>query len=106
MSNTELLDGFVAWARQVSERIRSKRINTDLEICSPTSNRAANLHIDGDDFMARITFWADGSYHAETLDVTTATSAFSRHGQLFEIAAIETEFKDFFDHMRAHLTNG
>lgn len=100
MSDTKLLHGFVAWANQVIERIRSKSITVEVELCAPSSNQAAILHIDGEDFAARITFWADGSYYAEALDTATAATTFSRHGQQSEISAFDAEFKGFFDHIK------
>jgi hypothetical protein len=104
MADPNLLDAFTAWARSLAQRIPSQVSNVTVEICAPTSNPAVIAHFDVEEILARITFWADGSYHAEALDYATGDTTFSRHDELHDVDEIAGEFEDLLSHVGIGLT--
>ncbi|MGR9448580.1 immunity protein TriTu family protein [Rhizobium leguminosarum] len=94
MSEIALLDKFVAWVKELAEKARSASLSVNFEICPPTLNPAAKVDFESSEILARITFWGDGSFHAEAIDPGTSTTILSRHGQALTNRAFSEEFRD------------
>ncbi|MGR9217006.1 immunity protein TriTu family protein [Rhizobium leguminosarum] len=52
------------------------------------------MDFESSEILARITFWGDGSFHAEAIDPGTSTTILSRHGQALTNRAFSEEFRD------------
>jgi hypothetical protein len=105
MTGSILLDMFVDWGRGVAAEARSSSLIADLEICVPTTNPAAKLNLEGRNLLARITYWADGSFYAEAIDAATSAQVLSRHGLPLSARAFDEEFKDVLDSIGAGATD-
>jgi len=68
-----------------------------VEACIPTENPAAKIDFENSGFLARITLWSDGSFHAEAIKVETAETILGRHGCTLSATAFGKEFSDILD---------
>lgn len=94
MSDTTLIQDFIAWGAELTAGSRSPNVSINAEICTPTANSAAKIDFENSKFLARATLWSDGDFYAEAVDAATAATIISEHGHVAAGVDFGEEFSD------------
>jgi len=91
-----VLHAFIKWANKFN--YLKKSWITEGKECS---NNSARLDIDTEEYLARITCWNDGSYHAEIIRISNEQTIYNKFGAFHE-KTIEVDLFDFINILNNH----
>ncbi|MDI6029115.1 hypothetical protein QBK99_23365 [Corticibacterium sp. UT-5YL-CI-8] len=94
MSDTDLLERFITWGKELVAGASSSSMSIELEVGAPTDNPAARLDFESAEICARITFWSDRSFVLEALDAETSAQLLFRLGRAPTSSVFNEEFSD------------
>jgi len=86
----DVLKSFIKWAEELNLP-RNFLLATEVK-----NNSSAILDIESDIYLARITCWDSGDFHAEILEIKIEKNVYNKFGS-FRVESVSSDLFDFFE---------
>ncbi|MFC4311214.1 hypothetical protein ACFPN2_19100 [Steroidobacter flavus] len=94
-----VLIAFVNWANGLAAVTNQTTLEVTVTLCEPTPHPSARADIDTPGKVARITFWASRSYHAEILASDSGEVLYSKYGSAEADESLTAVFRPFLEQL-------
>jgi hypothetical protein len=90
-----MIEEFIDWVQEKRPLLEGQGISVATTLSPPSANPSARMDLDTAKAIARITLWADGSFHMEAIDVERENTIFERHSMLSSPVNFDLETVEF-----------